>query len=144
MSMIPPHPHDVRLQARQAHYPNSLTEEATLRQIDDAVNDKVRLHERYLVQEARKLIDNSGVDEEAASSIITQLAEEVRYPLIDGGEPTTALAERYEQLRALAAQARQSLQRAEQDADFLAAKSADPYASLMKLYTKWPMIRPIL
>lgn len=144
MNTAQPHPHELREAARLAKYPNSVVERETLERLDQAVFDRVRNHEQALLQNARTLMEDAAVDEEAVTLIATQLAEDVRYPLRDGAAPSAELAERYERLRNLADAARKSLARAERDAGFMADKVADPYADLMSLYDRWPAIRPTI
>lgn len=142
--MIQPNPEDLRQLAREATYPNRAAEDEALRAIDEAVFDRVRVHERHLQENARALMTDKHIHETAAQDVVEALKTELRYPLMDGGKPTPERAERYEALRGHAEKAMKELKRAEEEAAWLEAKVADPHGDLVKLWTKYPLVRPLL
>lgn len=139
-----PNPHEVRVLARVQKYDNRAAEDQTIRAVDEAVFDRVRTHEREIVEIAREFLADKKVHLEATQDIVANLRDEVRVPLTKGVLPTAAMADRYEQLRGFAELAISELQRADEQAVWLATEANDPYAAYIALMERWPTIRPLL
>ena len=139
-----PNPDDVRISARKATYPNSAVERDALDRIDRAVWDKVKVHERYLVDQARGVMKAGTDGVKRASNVNLSIYTDVIVPLRDGAVPSTALAKTYERLRVEAELTKSALRRAQRDAEALIPGVADPYAALVKVWEKYPVLRPAL
>ncbi|WP_133161175.1 hypothetical protein [Microterricola pindariensis] len=139
-----PNPHEVRVLARVQKYDNRAVEDQTIREVDEAVFERVRTHERELVEIAHEFLTDKKVHVEATHDIVTSMRDEVRVPLTKGALPTAAMADRYEQLRGYAELAISELERADEEAAWLAGRANDPYAAYIALMEKWPTVRPLL
>lgn len=143
-SPMSPHPHELRVAARSAAYPNRTVEDETIRAIDTAVVDKVRMLEQILVNQAQELLRTRKRDEEAAVDLVVNLRNDLVRVLDAGAAPTGDLAARYQELRTQALKTKQSLAAAIGDAEYLMPNAADPYAYSQGLWDKWPLLRPAL
>lgn len=144
MSNANPHPHDLRILAREQTYANTTTEAEVTRAIDDAVFSRVRSYESSLAEAVDEFIAQKNIDLTAATELQHAIREEVKHHLLDGERPTPELARRYDDLRRSAELAISELERAESEAAWHLAKANDPYAAYTDLMTKWPMIRPTI
>ncbi|GGR28917.1 hypothetical protein ACFOE1_05185 [Agromyces mediolanus] len=138
------HPHDLRILAREQGYANSTVERETIAAVDRAVFDSVRAFERGVSGAADEFMAERTVDLTAADELIESLRTEVKYQLMDGTEPTSDLAQRYEDLRRTAEYALSELDRAEHEIQWHIDRNGNVYESYCDLLTKWPMIRPTL
>lgn len=136
-----PHPHDQRILAREATYPNTYTEREAVAAIDSAVFERVRSMENHIVDDAKHFMDERDVDFRASTEIANALIEEVRGALSQGARPTPALAARYKQLVASAERAITALEAGGTEAAWHAARAADPYATWADLLQRWPTLR---
>lgn len=144
MANFQPNPHEVRENARRAQYPNSTTEREVLAEIDNAVWDRVRVHEDYIAEAIQNGRKGASADMAAADLFVDQVRTDVVYPLTEGRLPTADLAQRYRTLKAVAEKAIAELERAEEQEALFAAQLDDPYADVVKLWDKWPLLRPII
>jgi hypothetical protein len=134
------------MNTRLATYPNSEAERETLKAVDDAVFQRAREWEQYLVQAARQARVDAQVDTTAAQDTIDALQGEIRFaldrPIGEVQNNIGELAARYKTLRVTAERAIEALGRADHNEEVWAAKLADPYADLVALWSRWPMVRP--
>jgi len=134
--------HTRRVVARSATYPNRAAEDAAVAAIDTAVVDAVRPLEAILVNEARSIMRDRKVTEDAAANVIGELRNDLVRSLEGGAKPTASLAEQYERLRAEAVAAQQGLRVAIADANFMIPRATDPYATALQMWEKYPQTKP--
>ena len=137
-----PHPHDLRVQAREQTYPNAAAEAEVTRAIDDAVFSRVRAYEQSIAQAVDEFVAEKETDLAAAMGLQYAVREEIEYPLLDGERPTPEMARRYDDLRRSIEFAISELERAASEAEWHLVRANDPYATWVGLLTKWPTIRP--
>jgi hypothetical protein len=134
------HPHDIRIAAREAAYPNSQTESETVARVDGEVFDRVRLHEHQIVRAAQQFVDDQKVELLAAEDTMTRLRQSVRYAIEEGADVTPDLAKEYEFYRHRAETVLAALRRAESQAAFHSGRLNDPYGAYMALIRRYPML----
>ena len=132
-------PHEQRLAARTAHYPNTLVEKETIAQVDSEVFSRVAVYEEQIAAAADKHMQDAKIDVTASEQVIEQLHADIVSVLRDGGSVSGEVAVRYQQLRALAERAISELERAATDAEWHRARVADPYQSYVAIVRKWPL-----
>jgi len=137
-------PHQLRVAARQNAYPNQATETAVVSAVDEAVWAHVRQYERMTVEQSRRMIAERKADEANAVDAITALRTEVVRPLKDGATPNADFAKQFQQHRLQAESVKASLRRAQADAESLIERNSDVYGSLVKVWEKYPMLRPVI
>jgi hypothetical protein len=136
-----PLPDEARHAARAAEYRNAQEERENITAIDRAVFDKIALHERHLVGNAKVLQETADVTASILEEIETNLREEIREHLNGGGVADNATLERFSALRGYARQAIADLERADRDAEWLLGKLDDPTASYTHILSKFPSLR---
>lgn len=137
-------PHQVRIDVRERQYPNTLAEREAVREIDDAVFDRVRLFEKISVESAQKHKAEAQERVNASLALIEQLRAEIAEPLRRGEPLTPELAQRYEALANEAGQARANLSRAIAESEWHENRCRDPYAEYIRIMDAWPILRPAL
>jgi hypothetical protein len=137
-------PHQLRLAARQSAYPNQATETVAVAAVDEAVWAHVRRYEQMTVEQSRSMIAERKADEVKAVEAITALRTQIVRPLKDGATPNAALAKEFQQYRLHAESIKANLRRAQADAETLIERNSDVYGSLVKVWEKYPMLRPII
>lgn len=134
--------HNRRVAARTATYPNRAAEDAAVIAVDTAVVDAIRPLEAILVNEARGLMRDRKVTEDAAANVIGELRNDLVRALEGGAKPTASLAEQYERLRAAAIVAQRGLRVAIADANFMIPRATDPYVTALQMWEKYPQTKP--
>lgn len=131
---------DIRLEARNATYPNTAAEVKAVTELEQEIDAKVREHEAQLVNVAEaayasgeRVMQDSDALRDDMNTLLTDLERA-------GAHPTAGLAARYETLRKRMESRIAELHRVEADAAFHAAKVTDPYGSLQELRRKYPQI----
>lgn len=142
--MINRHPHELRVLAREMQYGNTQDERRTIRDVDKAVFEKVRIYERQQVERADWLRKEARDLRAALVDVLATLDSEVGQRLAEGADPDVALAKRYSQLQDQSDKIQKDLGRAVSEMAFTEARAADPYASYMAMMDKWPLVRPLL
>jgi hypothetical protein len=145
---INPHPEEVRIAVRYQNFPNQEIEREIIQQTDRAVFERVHDYEQMLVGQIQTLRQEADVDLTAGNETISALQSEVRWALeVPTGElqnDLPAIAARYKTLRATAEKVIAALEKADRDEQALAARCADPHKSLNELWTRWPILRPVI
>jgi hypothetical protein len=136
-------PDQIRLAARIAKYSNSVEERTNVARVDGEVFDRVRVFEQQVASNARDFISDSQLELNAADELETAIRREVRYALNEGAKPD-AVAYRHTTLVASAKVAIESLERAERESEWHAARLADPYAFYSTLVSKYPTLTPLI
>jgi hypothetical protein len=142
--MLQPHPHDLRVAARSATYPNAQCESETLRGLDDAVFARVRAFEAQQVEHAQRVRAQVQASTTAIADLVARIRAEVRFPLTDSQTVDPGLAARYQAIRREAEGKIRTLGLLEQEAEWLQSQAADPYAAYCALVEHWPLIRPVI
>lgn len=135
---------DIRYAARTVTYPNSEAERANLRRVDDEVFARVRLLERGIISDAQELLDNGGVELQAATKFTEAIRQDVVFALDRVDADTQTIAERYEQLRSQAEQAIAALERADRQSEWHIGRLDDPYGAYVSMVSKYPTLRPTI
>ncbi|MBG6238205.1 hypothetical protein IWX78_001160 [Mycetocola sp. CAN_C7] len=133
---------DMRAAARTLAYPNTETERANIKRIDEEIFEKVRVLENGILANATEFITNSAVDLTAASEFTDAILEDVVYALDTSNPDVDAIAGRYEQLRGQAERVAKTLERLDREAAWHAQRVEDPYGSYVSLVSKYPTLRP--
>ncbi len=139
-----PNPADVRAAAREQRYINEETAEEHWKFIDSQVFDRVRAHEHNLAAQAESHTEHGRDTIQEAVDTLAALNIEVLRPLSEGAVPTEESAKRFKELQLSAQQARARLAAADHDAAFLAAKAAQPYEDIVKIWEKLTVLRPVI
>lgn len=137
------HPHDVRLAARVATYPNSTVEQETIRRVDGEVFERVATHEREMVRNANEWLTEADVHHEAADALEDSLRDEVRRV----ADRSTAvvnrdLATRYATLKQSAEKNIAYLESLARQAEFTADRLDRPYDEWCRIVSKYPTLMP--
>jgi hypothetical protein len=136
------HPRVARERARTATYPNRLVEADTIRAVDAAVFDKVRIVETHSVEAAQRLMERGSKSITDATSL-THEVDLLRIELQKrGAKPTPALAERYEKLRNRSRLLTQELDRHQSETEFHAKRCEDPEAAYVDMVERFPSLLP--
>jgi hypothetical protein len=132
----------IRLAARTANYPNTETERANIARVDGEVFDRVRTHERHLLENANAFMHENTAELQAAASFSNALDEDVIYALDSRDADAGAIADRFEKLRSGIMLSISTLERLAQQADWHAAKVDDPYGNYLALVSKYSTLKP--
>lgn len=137
------HPHELRLKAREATYPNLLAERQALTEIDSEVFAKVREYEALIVAASAEYLAEQKVHVDSAYEVAKMLDVEVRRPL-ESGSSSTETVNRYEELRRLGERVKAALRAADDNAEYHEKRTADPYGAMCETWDRWPILRPHL
>jgi hypothetical protein len=136
------HPHDVRVAARAATYPNRQTETANLARVDGEVFDRVRVLETQIADTAQRFMDDHAVDVAAAGQLVVRLRETVLNPIADGRNFDQSFVRAWDILRLDMERAIAALDRASAEAPWHLSRCSDPYSAYCQTMTKFPMLHP--
>jgi len=136
-------PHDVRVAARIATYPNSTAERETIARVDREVFDRVAAHERVMVQNANEWLTAADVHHKAGDALEDALRDDVR----SAADRSTArvdkdLARRYQDLKRDAERNIAHLEHLAREAEFHAARLERAYDEWLRIVSKYPQLMP--
>lgn len=130
----------LRLEVRNANYPNTEAEVKAVTDREHEIRKMVELHEDGLVQTAEEVHRSSDPVIDSANVLLTEMSN-LRTDIERAGTSTgPEHAARFESIRFRMASRINELARVEHEAEFHAAKVADPYGSLQNIRRKYPQI----
>lgn len=130
---------EIRLEARQATYPNSEAERQAVFENEQRVYQAVALHEDNLVNLAEATLNSAEPVFIRTDALVNDLWD-LRGELENGANASPQVAARFETLRKAAEAEIRALNAVERAANFQAEKVSDPYGSLDALRKKYPAI----
>lgn len=130
----------LRLEVRNANYPNTDSETKAVTDREHEVRQMVATHEDDLVLTAEAVYAGGDSVIAKADELLTEMSD-LRTDIERAGTSTGAEhAARFESIRHRMETRIAELAKVEREAEFHAAKVADPYGSLTNLRRKYPQI----
>lgn len=139
-----PNPEEVRRRTRLKSYRNELQERDAVAAVDKVVFAHTLQHEIQLNQRAHAFRERARLVEARASHVVTALRAEVIDALRSDALAHQSIAIRWRELYREAEAVRSLLRAACEEADWLKTKLDDPHGDLVRLWDRWPVIRPVV
>ena len=130
----------LRLEVRNANYPNTEAETKAVTDREHEIRQMVATHEDHLVMTAEAVYASGDPVIAHADELLTDMSE-LRTDIERAGTSTgPEHAARFESIRQRMTSRIAELAKVEREAEFHAAKVADPYGSLQNIRRKYPQI----